>query len=181
MAISSGRGWRNEFQLRRSVRRLLRDLDIDAPLDVRELCDRLGRQRQREIKLVPYQLPVPGPFGMWSDVGGTDWILYQRDTTPGHQEHIILHEIGHLISGHDSAETGDDIWAQIFPDIPLEMVRRALRRDGYEPHHEWEAEMVATVIKDWARLVDRLQHGSDHAGPTAKRLRGAFDDHQGWL
>ncbi|MDA3644404.1 hypothetical protein LZ318_30670 [Saccharopolyspora indica] len=175
------RAWRNDEQLRRGVRQLLRELELDAPLDVRLLCRRLAEHRGRPIKLHPYPLPAPGIFGLWIGTEDADYILYQRDTTVAHQEHIILHEIGHIISGHSSDENDDDIWTQLFPDIPPEMVRRALRRDGYEPAFEREAEMVATVIKEWATLLDRLKISPDRKTDAARRVRGAFDDHQGWL
>lgn len=175
------RSWRNDLQLRRGVKLLLRELDLDVPLDVHELCQRLAQRRGRAIKLCAYPLPTPGAFGLWVGTADTDYILYHRDTTVAHQEHIILHEIGHIISGHNSNHADDDIWQQIFPDIPPEVVLRALRRDGYGPAFEREAEMVATVIKEWATLLDRLRLSADRKTKTARRLRGAFDDHQGWL
>ncbi|MEB3371321.1 hypothetical protein [Saccharopolyspora mangrovi] len=178
---NDSRGWRNDLQLRRGVKSLLRELELDAPLDVRELCNRLGQRRGRPIKLRAYPLPAPGVFGLWIGTADADYILYQRDTTVAHQEHIILHEIGHIISGHGSDEADDDIWQQIFPNIPPEIVLRALRRDGYGPAFEREAEMVATVIKEWATLLERLQFSPDRKTDAARRLRGAFDDHQGWL
>jgi hypothetical protein len=175
------RGWRNDLQLRRGVKQLLRELQIDTPLDVRVLCERLAQRRCRPLKLVPYPLPAPGVFGLWIATADIDYILYQSDTTNAHQEHIILHEVGHIISGHNGDEDEDDIWSQIFPDIPPDMVRRALRRDGYGPAREREAEMVATIIKEWAALLDRLEFSPDRKTDTARRLRGAFDDHQGWF
>jgi hypothetical protein len=175
------RAWRNDLQLRRGVKRILRDLEIGAPLDVRLLCQRLAEQRGRAIELIPYPLPVPGAFGLWIGTADSDYILYQRDTTPAHQEHIILHEIGHIISGHGNDESDDDLWEQLFPDLSPDMIRRALRREGYDQAVEREAEMVATVIKEWATLLERLSFAPDRNSVAARRLRGAFDDHQGWL
>ena len=174
------RGWRNDLQLRRTVRQLLRDLDIGAPFDVRELCSRLAEHRGKPIRLVPWSLPVPGAFGLWFGTDATDFILYQAETTPAHQEHIILHEIGHIISDHSHGEVEADLWDQLFPDLPPDLVRRALHRDGYGPDHEHEAEMVATVIREWASLLDRLRVTPDESRP-GRAIQGAFDDHQGWL
>ncbi|MBB6174326.1 hypothetical protein HNR23_004386 [Nocardiopsis mwathae] len=175
------RGWRNDLQLRRGVKQLLRQLDLDAPLDVRVLCERLGEHRGRPIKLVPHPLPVPGAFGLWVGTAQADHIYYQKETTPAHQDHIILHEIGHIISGHGGNKNDADLWSQVFPDLPPELIRRILMRDGYGPEHEREAEMVATVIKEWSTLLERLKFSPDRKTHSARRLRSAFDDHQGWL
>lgn len=176
-----GRRWRNDLQLRRVVKQLLRELNMGAPLDVPLLCQRLAERRDRQIRLVPYPLPTPGAFGLWIGTADEDFILYQRDTTVAHQEHIILHELGHIISGHGSDEDDDDIWEQIFPDIPATVVLRALRREGYSAGCEREAEMVATVIKEWATLLDRLNMRYKRDAAPERRLAAAFDDHQGWL
>ena len=175
------RGWRNDLHLRRGVKQLLRELDLDTPLDVRVLCDRLAQRRGRPIRLMPYPLPAPGVFGLWMGTEKADYILYQKETTPAHQDHIILHEVGHIISDHSSDEADEDIWNQLFPDMSPELIHRMLRRDGYGPAYEREAEMVATVIKEWATLIERLDISSDRRTDVARRLQGAFDDHQGWL
>lgn len=181
MKTSHGRRWRNDLQLRRSVKQLLRELDIGAPLDVPLLCERLAQQRNRPIRLLPYPLPAPGAFGLWIGTTTDDYVLYQRDTTPAHQEHIILHELGHIISGHSSDEDDDDLWEQILPDIPPDIVLRALRREGYVAECEREAEMVATVIKEWATLLDRLEMHHERNTANGPRVAAAFDDRQGWL
>jgi hypothetical protein len=162
------------------VKKLLRDLDVDTPLDVHDLCLKLAAHRGRPIELVPYPLPVPGAFGLWITFADADRILYQQHTTAAHQDHIILHEIGHMISDH-SAEDGATGLAVLFPDIPAEVIRNALRRDGYGPVAEREAEMVATVIKEWATLLEALKFSPVEKSKSGRRLHGAFDDHQGWL
>ncbi|WP_081916071.1 hypothetical protein [Saccharothrix sp. NRRL B-16314] len=178
---SGRRHWRGEAHLRRGVKQLLRELDIGAPLDVRLLCRRLSEHRKRAINLVAYPLPTPGAFGLWIGTHTEDYVLYQRDTTPAHQEHIILHELGHIISEHGGDEDDDDLWAQIFPDIPTDIVLRALRREGYSAVAEREAEMVATVIKEWAVLLEGLGAGGRSTTGAGRLVSGAFDDHQGWL
>lgn len=175
--------WRSDLEARRTVRLLLRDLGVEAPLDVEELCRRLGDKRGRLIQLVPYALPVPGPFGLWLATTQADIVLFQEETTRGHQEHIILHELGHIISNHEGDESDDVIWRTLIPSLPPETVRRALRRTGYDQQHEREAELVATIIKEWATLLEALgRPGGDSAQtPTARNLRSALGDHQGWL
>lgn len=162
------------------MKKLLRDLDVDTPLDVRDLCLKLAEHRERPIELVPYPLPVPGAFGLWIAFADADRILYQEHTTTAHQDHIILHEVGHMISGHSTEDGGTGL-AALFPDIPAEVVRDALRRDGYSLVAEREAEMVATVIKEWATLLEALRFSPVQTSTAGRRLHGAFDDHQGWL
>lgn len=182
--VTARRRWRSALELRRSVRALMRELDATVPLDVEDLCAKLAAKRGRPIELVPYPLPVPGPFGLWLATTHRDLVLYQVETTRGHQEHIILHEVGHIISEHPGDETDDRALAEIAPTLPPETVRRALRRTGYDDAQEHEAELVATVIKEWALLLDELGVGRHRAEADASRLpslREAFGDHQGWL
>lgn len=181
-ARSTQRGWRNDLALRRGTRRILRELDIQPPLDVFDLCDRLGEFRGRPIRLVDYPLPAPGVFGFWLEGGKADYIIYQRDTTLVHQDHIILHEVGHIISGHGG--NSDDIpnMAGLLNILPPDTLHSGMRREGYDHVIEQEAEMVATVIKEWSTLLDRLEYQRSERRPVhTRRVDGAFDDHQGWL
>ena len=63
-----------ERDLRRRCRRLLTELDIRPPLDVSELCRRVGETRGKPIRLVPHAIPVPGPFGVWITTDAADYI-----------------------------------------------------------------------------------------------------------
>jgi hypothetical protein len=172
-----------ERELRRQCRRLLRDLDIRPPLDVAELCRRVGEQRQRPIALVSHPIPVPGPFGLWITTNDADYILYQKETSKSHQDHIILHELGHLLAGHRD-EGGDeplpglepDTLRAQYPDLAPDAVRRALRRTSYDSDQEREAETVATIILEWASVLDRVGPHSA-ASPMDNALTGRI----GWL
>lgn len=169
-----------ERELRRRCRRELRALAIDPPLRVDLLCQRLGKRRGRPIRLVSYSLPVPGPFGLWLATGSTDYILYQAETTRVHQDHIILHEVGHILADHHSDDTDDEYWRQMMPDLSLEVIRRALRRTHYDTEQEQEAELVATIIMEWASVLDYVS-ARPSAEPAVRRLQDALGDRQGWL
>ena len=174
--------WRSDLEVRRTVRRLLRELDVQPPFDVQDFCVRLGNKRGRPIRLLPHSLPVPGPCGLWLATTNFDLVMYQAEATTGHQEHIILHELGHIISDHPGDESDDDFLEYLLPALPSAAVRRALRRTGYDADHEREAELVATVIKEWATLLAHLEPHIDRSGTsTSRRLRSALDDRQGWL
>lgn len=170
-----------ERVLRRRVRRELHSLGIMPPLQVPALCERLGERRGRPIRLMSYPLLVPGPFGLWIATASADYIFYQAETTRVHQEHIILHEVGHILAGHEG-HTDDAVWAQSMPDISPGVIRRVLRRTSYDAAHEREAELVATIILEWAIVLDamwtrpRIERSAD-----IERLDASLKRHNGWL
>ncbi|HET9143455.1 hypothetical protein [Actinophytocola sp.] len=181
-----------ERELRRRCRRILNDLDIRPPLDIEELCRRVGQSRGKPIRLMPHPIPVPGPFGVWITTDSADYILYQEQTTKAHQSHIVLHELGHMLAGHTSDEEDDALLAGLYPDagpdtlrgrypdLEPDAVRRALRRTSYGTEREREAETVATIILEWASVLDRV---APRPSPdrTAQRLGTALGDRMGWL
>lgn len=169
-----------ERELRRRCKRELRALDIQPPLRVEQLCQRLGERRGRPIRLVPYSLPVPGPFGLWIAVDAADIIVYQRETTKSHQDHIILHEVGHILADHRSDEEDDDLWRTTLPHLSPGVIKRALRRTSYDEQHEREAELVATIILEWASVLDRVTPPTP-GNPSVRNVQTALGDHQGWL
>jgi hypothetical protein len=182
----------NERELRRRCRRLLNELDIHPPLDVVELCRRVGDQRGKPIRLLPHAIPVPGPFGVWISTRPADYILYQSETSRPHQNHIILHELGHLLAGHQSDPCDDKLLAELYPDMTTESlrtrypdlepdaVRRALRRTSYDTEQEREAETTATIILEWASVLDHVVVSGGSSGP-ARRMGSALEDRLGWL
>ena len=177
-----------ERALRRRCRQLLHSLDIRPPLDVVDLCERVGRQRGKPIRLVEHALPVPGPFGAWISTPSAEFILYQKETSGPHQNHIILHELGHILAEHTSDEQDYVLVGGLepssvrerYPDLDPGAVRRALRRTSYDTADEREAELVATIILEWASVVDRVaEEVSDQAG--VRRVDDALGDRLGWL
>jgi Zn-dependent peptidase ImmA (M78 family) len=168
----------SERELRRRCRRLLRELDVQPPLDVVDFCARLADVRGRPIKLIPYPIWADGPFGLWLKGDRTDYIVYQQHTTQPHQRHIILHEVGHILADHPSDEEADDLRAVLSGRLP-DSTGAVRLRTAYDQQEEREAEMVATIILEWASVLDavRLPQSS---GPTAG-VDAALSDRLGWL
>ncbi|MFI9274334.1 hypothetical protein ACIGXM_27035 [Kitasatospora sp. NPDC052896] len=73
--------------------------EIPRPWDVEALCAALAGSRGRSLSLHPVELPGL-PFGMWFDDGAGDHILYRSSAVGYHRDHIVLHEICHLLAGH---------------------------------------------------------------------------------
>src|SRR5207249_4603064 len=75
-------------------------------------------------------------------------------------------ELGHILAGHRSDEEDDALLADLYPDVEPgalrerypdlepDAVRRALRRTSYDTEQEREAETVATIILEWASVLD---------------------------
>ncbi|MFF1272200.1 hypothetical protein ACFVZC_02030 [Streptomyces marokkonensis] len=170
----------NERALRRRCRSILRELGITPPLRVPELCRLLGEHRGRPIRLIPYSLPVPGPYGLWIAGSHADYVFHQKETSQAHQDHIVLHEVGHILADHRGDGDDDAVWQDLLPDLSAEAVNRALRRTSYGEAREREAELVATIILEWASVLDRITPRAP-GDVSARRVHTALADRQGWL
>lgn len=167
----------DERALRRRCKRELRALGLQPPLRVELLCQRLGERRQRPIRLVPYALPASGPFGLWIGTETADYIFYQINTTRIHQDHIILHEVGHIFAGHDKDDIDQHLQSAM-PDISPETIRRALQRTYYDTTEEREAEMFATIIMDLMGRAPAMYHANQEksSDPVVKRIHATLSD-----
>lgn len=147
-------------RLRRQCATLVAQLDIPVPFDAHKLCDRLARSRGRPIRLVPIALPTGGPCGAWFSVADADYILYEKRTSRPHQEHIIVHEVGHLICHHEAAPVLDSgTIPALLPHLAPELIERMLGRTHYSALEEQQAEMIASLIlqqvSTWSTEPDR--------------------------
>ncbi|MEU6918489.1 hypothetical protein [Streptomyces olindensis] len=170
-----------ERELRRYCKRLLRRLDIRPPLRVEELCRRLGEHRGKPIRLIPWDLPVPGPFGIWISRPDEDDIFYQRETTRVHQDHIILHEIGHILADHQDGVSPDEDHLGLAQ--PRGLITRRFHRTYYTEDYEREAELVATIIQEWAVVIDYATPRTTEDIPEDSALdplRSALSARWGW-
>ncbi|MBP0449213.1 hypothetical protein J5Y04_06580 [Kitasatospora sp. RG8] len=77
-----------------------------------------------------------------------DYIGYPVDTTALHQQHIVLHEIGHLLCGHtggSDSRVSTVVSQALTTQLSEELVRRVLGRSVYTERQEQEAELVASL------------------------------------
>ena len=136
----------NFKQVRRRCEERLATLDIPMPFDARAFCEVVARQRGRPIRLLPYVFPR-GQYGFVFRQPNAEVIYYEQQTSPLHQEHIILHELAHLLCGHTGrAELGDEHTRRLFPTLGPGLISRVLGRGGYSSEEEREAEILATMI-----------------------------------
>ncbi|GAA1024170.1 MULTISPECIES: toxin [Amycolatopsis] len=129
--------------------RRIAELDLPPKYDLAALCARLGEIRERPITLVPLPMPASHPCGMWVAARGEDLIFFDANTTGAHQEHIILHELGHIICCHRGSGLLDDESARsLFPNLDPDIVRDMLMRATYDDAQEQEAEIIAFLLSE---------------------------------
>ncbi|MCS3876650.1 hypothetical protein GII30_22975 [Gordonia amarae] len=177
-----GEGRRSERTLRALCRQALRGLDLDLPLDAAQLCERYGKRRGRDIKLIAYPLPTAMPNGVWLAAEDADYFFYQANTSKMHQDQIVIHEFGHLIAGHQML--GDQSAATLLaggdPGPDSDDTDSALRRTCYSDDREWEAEMLASMILTWAEDAgDRV--GATESDDDLRGMQRLLGGHRGWL
>ncbi|NUT98511.1 MAG: hypothetical protein HOY78_41530 [Saccharothrix sp.] len=157
----------NRRRARRRHAALLRDLPAPAPFDARELCRQVAALRRRPIRLLP-MTGLDDVCGLWIATDTADLIFHESGTSPPHQDHIVLHELAHLLCDHRSASvTPADLTRVLLPHLDPDVVRRVLGRAAYTTEEEWEAETLASLIRQrdtpattvTGRLRDALDGG----------------------
>ncbi|WP_405487049.1 hypothetical protein [Streptomyces sp. NBC_00096] len=155
-----------QLSLRKRCESILSRLELPHPFSLDGLCDRIAEQRGRPIRLhpLPKEAAESGVCGLWVGTASVDYVFYEAQTTPLHREHIVLHEIGHILFGHHSLEA-----EEAGGDVPT-----VLGRTNYTTRQEREAEMLASMIR--IRTGSRGPH-LGHGAPgrdTLARLESAM-------
>jgi hypothetical protein len=143
--------------LRRRCERRLRGIRIPEPFDLDAFCAEVAHRRNRPL----HRTAVPGlrsgaPCGLWIGTATADHVFYDPGTSPLHAEHIVLHELAHILSGHSGA---DGSLARLFPDLDPAAVGRVLGRVSYTTAQEREAEMMASLIRGRSPRPPRTRLG----------------------
>ncbi|ROO60185.1 hypothetical protein EDC02_2043 [Micromonospora sp. Llam0] len=161
--------------LRRTCRDRLRQLEeqglrMPRPFDAPQLCQRVGTVLGQRITLVGVPMPAGAPFGLtfFTDAGHV--VAYEERTSRVHRDHIIAHEIGHILLGHRALALDDQQASQLLmPALRPSLVHRVLARNGvYSRGEEQEAEMMATILLEAAARETDLGSAParDDAGPV---------------
>lgn len=159
-------------QIRKRCQALVDGLTLPVPFSVDALVEELAAQRGRPIHLLA--LPngmVVNACGLWIATETHDEIYVEEKTTPLHREHIILHEIGHILCDHEAAEEGGQVsLSKFLPDLSPELIERLLARTNYTSQQEQEAELVASLI----RTAAGTRTGPSAAGGALGELEAAL-------
>ena len=163
--------WR---RARRRCEAVLREVAIPEPFALDRFCAALAERRGRPIVLRPVAGVGSRLTGLWLALADppVDVIVYEARTTPLHQQHIVLHELGHLLAGHAPGASVAGTARLLFPDLDPDSVRRALERGSYSSSEEREAELLASLILLRATRQGREEPASDEARRLEAFLRG---------
>lgn len=141
----------------------LDQLSLPRPFTIDALCQELSAQRRRPLHLhpLPEQAARNSICGMWLATETDDHIFFEQRTSRVHQEHIVLHEIGHLLFDHCGTDLGHGGAPQaLLPDLSPQLVQRLLGRTSYTNRQEQEAEMLASLLRIRASpSAARAPHG----------------------
>lgn len=155
-----------QLTLRKRCENILSHLDLTHPFCLDTLCDRIAEQRGRPIRLhpLPKEAAESGVCGLWVGTASIDYVFYEAQTTPLHREHIVLHELGHILFGHHSLE-GEETAAGA-PTV--------LGRTSYTTQQEQEAELLASMIRI------RTDHPGPHSAPRARGTLARLESAMGY-
>jgi hypothetical protein len=153
--------------LRRYCESVVEPIPLPRPFSARVLCEELAARRGRRIYLHPFDADMVGegmPCGMWVATRAADHVFFERNTSQYHQDHIILHELGHMLCQHGLGDVDESllddadgvVGGGLLDGGLLEgdVVHGALMRTSYSTRQEREAELVATMILERAMAWD---------------------------
>ncbi|MFP8959321.1 hypothetical protein ACLIYP_01930 [Streptomyces nanhaiensis] len=162
---------------RRRFDELLSTIDVPDPFDIQVFCDRIATQRGRALHLHSVQgiSGAEAPCGIWIASETSDHIFYEAATSPLHRDHIILHEVSHMLLNHTSVidvdQPGD---GGLFPDIDPATVVGFLARASYGSDDERDAERLAGLIANKAAPATR--NSTTAHDRVLRRLDDALSD-----
>ncbi|MEV5321329.1 regulator component [Streptomyces sp. NPDC052687] len=167
---------RDEYaELRRKCAAILRDLGMHRPMSLDAIRERVEELRGRPlvIRELPEQAAVAGACGLWLGTDDADYVFYEARTAPLHREHIILHEIGHVLCDHHRGVTvrDEELTDRLVGGPAPRLVERLRARTSYTTAEEQEAEMIASLLQS-AGPVQSAGRTGPVAGPLGRL--GAF-------
>jgi hypothetical protein len=157
---------------RARVASVLAAVPVPRPWSMNAWVDSLEAWRGREIDLLPVRYRPGQPSGAWQPRSNYDLIAYTEHTSALHQDHIIAHELGHMLCAHTgTCLMSESDAAELAPDLSPQMLSHLLTRvtTGSD---EYEAELIAVLLMSAATTTaPAIQPGaSGRAADQARRL-----------
>ncbi|MEV1050135.1 hypothetical protein [Streptomyces sp. NPDC049887] len=158
--------------LHRRCRNLAEQIQLPQPFSMASFRDHVAAHRGRPLHLhaLPLEAATAGACGLWLATTADDHIFYEQHTSTLHQEHIVLHEFGHMLFDHhpmtEEADDGDPL-RTVLPDLDPRMIGRLLGRTNYSTRQEREAELLASLLRTGADQPPRRERHDPLASLSA--------------
>ena len=144
-----------------------RTVPLPNPWTINAYLAEVAAHRKRSISL----RPVSGDLlaekgcrgkGLWIARRHDDIIVYDEDATGRNAEHIILHEIGHMLLGHgdlDAAPANAPLPSALAALITASAGQHMLGRAEFGQEGERDAEVFADMTMVYATLPRKQARG----------------------
>lgn len=166
--------------LRTRCEERLAGIIVPQPFSLSQFAEAVSAHRGRRLELIglPPGMPITGVWiSCQKDGRAWDEIWLDSTATPWHRDVIAVHEIAHMLCGHDPSNdpAPGELLRALMPNLAGDMIGRVLERcrDAYDSAEELEAEMTGSMIL--ARAETGPPPGiADRNGPCVPRLSEAL-------
>ncbi|QBS44293.1 CUE domain-containing protein [Nocardia sp. CS682] len=133
------------------IRQLAISLEVPRPWNLATFVAHVAERVGKPILIVPQQDLTTGgfPCGLVVERADDIVIAYDAASTGYHTDHIVMHEIAHLLLDHAgfvSPGAQRRTLAALFPDLDIDSVLRVLARSNYDDVDENQAELFASML-----------------------------------
>lgn len=150
-------------------------LDNYASIPIDDLVASIAKGRRRPIRIVDADFGgLDGTIcGLWLALPVADLIFIADDLSGMHRDHVILHELAHLLLDHRAvSEATIEEVASLFPSLKPDLVKRVLQRSHYDDAQEAAAEQLASAVAASTRRTQRSAWVDDASARQVARVLG---------
>ncbi|MBX3037422.1 MAG: hypothetical protein KF758_10990 [Anaerolineales bacterium] len=126
------------------VRKIYKEWGLPSAEGIDDVISLIESKRKKKIEVFEHFLPK-GLNGLWAPTSSRDCIFLHIAATPIHKQHILTHELSHLLLGHTPLLTGSE---QIYTFLTsyITEVRGHLARSSFDAQEEQEAELMGSLL-----------------------------------
>jgi hypothetical protein len=142
-------------EIARECKNALKKLHLPRNVNLNEFAKHVEDGRGKPMLINYRDMGNSGTSGYWIDALDGDWIFVDDSISAEMQEHVFLHELGHIIFNHSGAACLNSSLAEHFPDLDFSevQIRQVLQRgSNYTDKQENQAEVMAYLIKKFLRV-----------------------------
>jgi hypothetical protein len=125
----------------------MREMRFSGAITVAEIARLVEERRGRPLRVVELNaLANDDVCGVWLVTEREDIVLHAPSESPLYIQQFVLHELAHMILGHDRLAAPPRAAQILLPDLPVSTVHRMLTRSRFDDEMEVEAEILADLL-----------------------------------